>query len=44
MIASKSVDPEKAARQEAVKIATKKISKFSWSDEETKVKIYIDLA
>jgi len=26
-----------------MKASTKKIAKFSWSDEETKVKIYIEL-
>ena len=43
MISSKSVDGQ-PSKVEAAKPVTKKIAKFSWSDEESKVKIYVDLA
>ena len=42
MISSKAV--EQVAVIQAPSPVTKKIAKFSWADEETKVKIYVDLS
>ena len=44
LIKSVSMDQSTIKKEEALAVKKEKISKFSWADEEKKVKIYIDTA
>ena len=44
LIKSVSMEQSSAKKAEALAVKKEKINKFSWADEEKKVKVYIDTA